>query len=94
MEWQLSVVSIAECRRPVALPQLGRESSHYQLCMESVAESTQWGTDVAALETWIVGPDGKVFWHVENDGPAVPRRGIKPRDYDSKDDITSSLVIA
>jgi hypothetical protein len=36
---------------------------------------------VAALETWIVGPDGKVFWHVENDGPAVPRRGIKPRDY-------------
>jgi len=34
---------------------------------------------VAAIETWIVERHGKVFWHVENDGSAVLRRGIDPR---------------
>jgi hypothetical protein len=35
----------------------------------------------SSVETWICTHDGEVFLHVENDGPAVLRKGLQAREY-------------
>jgi hypothetical protein len=36
---------------------------------------------MGTTESWIYGTGGAVFFDIENDGPAVARKGLRARDY-------------
>lgn len=35
---------------------------------------------MSTTESWAFIKDGRIFWHIENDGPAVVRRGLEAED--------------
>jgi hypothetical protein len=49
MEWQLSMVPVAQHRRPMAISRPGREKPYDRLRLEPMAEPTRWTTGMAAV---------------------------------------------